>query len=107
MNSIDELIILSKAEESYIGICSCCSTINFVYKNIAIKFTLEEFEYFKNYFDNLIVDHFVFESRTGKNIFMSSSMPNIVFCFSKNEISGLKDLLNQASVMLEVKKILS
>lgn len=106
MNTLDELTILSERPEAYVGICKCCSTINFVYKNIAIKFKEDEFNYFKTYFDRLKTEEFIFESRTGKNIFMSSPAHNIVFCFGKDEVAEMKALMQEASALLEIYKIL-
>lgn len=107
MNNLDELTILSERKEAYIGICKCCSTINFIYKNIAIKFKEEEFYYYKNYFDHLNTEEFLFESKTGKNVFMSSPISNIVFCFDKKEVEEMKQLMEEASAMLQVYKILN
>lgn len=106
MKHIDELTILSESKESYIGICHCCSIINFVYKNLAIKFKEPEFDFFKNYMNNLRPEDFIFESRTGKNIFMATPTPNMVFCFSRVEIEELKRMMNEASIMLEVNRII-
>jgi hypothetical protein len=107
MDHFDDLIILSERKEAYIGLCRCCHTINFVYRNLAIQFTDEEFIYFKSYFDRLNTDDYIFESRIGKNVFMASPTKNIVYCFSKEEIELLKDLMNEASLMIEVYVILS
>lgn len=30
MKPLDEITILSESAEAYIGICTCCSTINFI-----------------------------------------------------------------------------
>lgn len=107
MEHNDELIILSESKEAYIGICHCCSVINFVYKNIALKFKEEEFSFFYRYMNNLSCDDFIFESKTGKNIFMATPSHNMVFCFSRSEIQELKILMNEASIMLEVNKIIN
>lgn len=106
MEHFDDLIILTEKEEAYIGLCRCCHTINFVYRNIAIQFTDEEFAYFKAYFDQLNTEDYLLQSRIGKNIFMASPTKNIVYCFSKEEIELLKDLMNEAVLMLEAYAIL-
>ena len=101
----DDLTILAEGEEYYIGICTCCNVINLVYRNIAIKLSEEQFEYFKNYLNELQEEYYSLKSRTGKSIFMSSSNPNIVFCFSIKELHELRKLLNESSLMLEINKI--
>ncbi|MFN3404988.1 MAG: DUF6686 family protein [Cytophagaceae bacterium] len=106
MEHFKDLTILSETDESYIGICSCCSTINLVYKNIAIKFPEEEFNIFRDYIEKIKPEDFIFESRTGKNIFMATPVKNIVLCFSTSEIWELKAMMTQASLMLEVNRIL-
>jgi hypothetical protein len=106
MKPLDEITILSESAEAYIGICTCCSTINFIYKNVAIKFKEEEFLYFKKYMEELNPSEFLFESKTGKNIFMSTPVNNIVFCFKKEEVEEINLLMQEAFTMLQVYKVL-
>lgn len=106
MKQTEDLILLSESNEAYIAKCKCCSKINVIYKNIALKLSLEEFYFFKHYFDQINPEYYFLESYTGKNIFVNSPIRNIVFCFSSEEVEELKKILNEAAVMMQVFEIL-
>ena len=101
-----DVIILSEKKEGYTGKCSCCDNINFVYKNIAIKFTPDEFDMFSTYLNTLNTEDFILENINGRNVFMRSPVKNIVFCFSKAEIEEIRELLNETALLLDVYRIL-
>lgn len=106
MEHLDKLICLSECCDGFIGICECCSNVNLLYKNIAIKLKEEEFEYFRNYLNELNPDDFIIKSRHGRNVFMRTPVKNIVLCFSKYELKELTMLFNEATLMLTAYKIL-
>ncbi|HEY8402596.1 MAG TPA: DUF6686 family protein [Cytophagaceae bacterium] len=102
MRDLHDMLLLSQRPEAYIAICTCCGNISFMYRNIAITFQHSEFEYFCQYFDNLKG----LKSEETDDVYMSTPVKNILFCFTKSEIKEIKQLLTEANLLLETYKIL-
>lgn len=106
-NDSHDIVLLAQASNGYITVCTCCGTLNLLFNNIALNFTEDEFYYFKNYFDDLQERRDKEVDLTEQNVYMSTPVKNMLFCFSLLEIRQLKRLLAEASIMLQVFKILN
>lgn len=87
--------------------CGCSARIQLSFGNFVLGLSEAELEVLKNYIPPL----YEAESKQGtpvdeRNIFLSPSIHHLMLAFSLEELEGLMDLLNQASLVLEIQNII-
>lgn len=96
---------LVKHKNGYVGICKCCKTFNVAYKNMLFSLKEAEFERFKYM---LSQKEMMSEFRTthGKELLISTPVPNYFILLKYSEITQLLGMLHQCSLIVEAKRIL-
>jgi len=87
--------------------CACSARIQLTFSNFVLELTESELEVLQAYIPPLYEQ----EKQSGlqaneRNIFLSSSVHHLMLAFSLEELAGLMDLIHQASIVLQIKKIL-
>src|SRR5688500_5880702 len=86
--------------------CACSSHIQLTFGNFVLGLSETELEVLKAYISPLYeqekeLGHPVNE----RYIYLSPSVSHLMVVFSLEELAGLMDLLNQASIVLQIQKI--
>jgi hypothetical protein len=102
----DKLLYLNKFGKITQGGCS--SRVQLSFGNFVLGLSEAELAVLKDYIPPLYEE----ERALGlpvdeKNIFLSPSISYLMLAFSLEELEGLMDLINQASIILEIQKIIS
>lgn len=96
---------LTQHENGYIGYCAGCRSYNVAYKNSL--FILSEDEY--TYYREVIVERTVmrpFFTTHGKEWLLKTPMQNYFMMFSDDEINELIQLMDEASLLMQVNQLL-
>ncbi|MEM9328580.1 MAG: DUF6686 family protein [Bacteroidota bacterium] len=88
--------------------CRHCSRVGLYYKNLLVGFEHRDFQAFSRSLLHLDFDRASILFPNGsKHLVVDTCHEDIQFTFLKEEYEELKDLLNQALLMLEVNKYTS
>lgn len=105
MSCIPEIII----EGNYFNIarCSHCKRIGLYYKNLLVGFSPKAFEKFSDAFVKINFDKQALRFPDGdKHIIINTCHNDIQLNFKEKEFDEMKEMLEQASVLLEAKNVL-
>lgn len=96
---------LTQQDNGYIGFCAGCGSYNVAYKNML--FVLSESEY--TYFRQALKDHLgmrPFFTTHGKEWLLKTPMQNYYLMLTDDEISEIGQMMDDASLLMEVDDIL-
>ncbi|GEO04946.1 hypothetical protein AAE02nite_26100 [Adhaeribacter aerolatus] len=87
--------------------CGCSARIQLNFGNFVLGLSETELEVLQGYSPPLYEQ----EKEAGRptnerNIYLSPSVYHLMLAFSLEELAGLMDLINQASIVLQIQKIL-
>jgi hypothetical protein len=87
--------------------CGCSARVQLSFGNFVLGLSEAELDVLKDYIPPLYEE----ESKLGtpvdeRNIFLSPSINHLMLAFSLQELDGLMDLINQASLVLEIQNII-
>ncbi|UZR99456.1 DUF6686 family protein [Chondrinema litorale] len=105
MSCIPEILL----EGNYFNIARCrhCKRIGLYYKNLLVGFTPEAFEKFSDAFVKLNFQKMALKFPDGhKHIIINTCHHDIQLNFIEKEFDEMKEMLEQASVLLEAKDVL-
>lgn len=95
---------LVKNRNGYAGICPCCNHYNIAFKNML--FNLNDYEFV--WFRSLLVQKKMmcdFPTSHGKEILLSTPLPNFSILLTHYEIEQLLDMMNSVHLIVEARKI--
>ncbi|MEL7002033.1 MAG: DUF6686 family protein [Bacteroidota bacterium] len=99
--------ILVNGDYFNIAKCRCCNRIGLYYKNILIGFESIDFDCFAKSFLDIFFEKYKTEFPDGKDhIVINSAHKDIQFTFTRQEYIELKDMIQQARLLLESENIL-
>ena len=105
MSHQHRLKTLTQQENGYIGYCAGCQSFNVAYKNSLFILSESEFDCYRQ----------VMADRTGMNPFftthdkewiLKTPMPNYYLMFSEAELDEIIQMMNEASLLMEVNQLL-
>jgi hypothetical protein len=107
-HSNNALRILSHSEKGYIGQCNCCDHFNFAFGNVLFIFTEDGLRGFQSVLYEEHHFHQLAEPLPhGKTHMLPSPIPNFFVSFDSQELEQIKNLFQEALLVLEIDKILS
>ncbi|MHA4737566.1 DUF6686 family protein [Dyadobacter sp. MSC1_007] len=107
-HSYDSLRILSQTEKGYIGQCNCCNNFNFAYGNVLFIFTEDGLRGFQSVlYDGYHIQNLNEPLPHGKSHLLASPIPNFMLSFDNAEMEEIRNLFQEALLVLEVDKIFS
>ncbi|MCW5911134.1 MAG: hypothetical protein KIT62_08675 [Cyclobacteriaceae bacterium] len=100
--------VLAECREGYIGLCSCCGELNFVYKNLLLTFQEAEFHhFFEWWFDQCDRQHYHITLLNGKTHFFTGPVPNMFLVYTKDELEEIKHLYTEVKLALDARRIIN
>ena len=96
---------LSQNENGYIGYCAGCQSFNVAYKNSLFILAEAEFACYQEVMADRTAMRPFFTTH-GKEWLMKTPMPNYFITFSDDEINDLIQLMEEATLIMEVGQIL-
>ena len=93
-------------ELGYVGICDGCRVINVAFQNSLFCLTLDQFDTFAEMMHDRLAMRPVSTSH-GKELLLSTPMPNYFLLFAEGELDALCALLTEAAPVLQAERILA
>ncbi len=99
--------ILEHNKFGYVARCKKCQSIQLAFGTTAITLDEKQFDEFRETIRDYYTAYACKESPEIKDLYVSTEVPAISMVFSYKEIEILMEMLEQASISLEVKRVLS
>jgi hypothetical protein len=99
--------VLTKCENGYIGICTCCKEFNFAYKNVLLTFQEESlFQFFNWLIECKDNPEYHLGLPHGRTHVYPSPMHNLFLVYTEEELVEIEQLFMEVRLVLEVRKII-
>lgn len=98
--------LLSNNSYGCVTMCNRRAHVQVCFGNVLFALTQEEFSNFNKHICCIHQKHFR-ELMEGKKLFIKTERQSLMIAFSGNELNNLKNLLSEASLMMEVEQILN
>ncbi|WP_420150770.1 DUF6686 family protein [Spirosoma sp.] len=105
MDHQHHLKTLSQNESGYVGYCAGCRSYNLAYKNSLFILAEAEFVSYQEVITNRTAMRPFFTTH-GKEWLLKTPMSNYFVLFSEDEINELIQLMNEATLLMEVDQLL-
>ena len=102
-----EIELLNKNELGCVTRCSLCGDFQIGFGSLIYILTSEEFEIFLNRINSLYDEHSESLISYGEKLYITTDSKKMILAFNMYELKLLLNLLNETSILLEVKELLN
>jgi hypothetical protein len=106
MNHQHQFRTIAQNEFGYVGICSGCRTVNVAFQNSLFCLPPDQVEAFTEIMRDQLAMRPFYTSH-GKEMLMTTPMPNYFILFTEKELDTLCELLAESAPVLEAERILA
>ncbi|MVM31732.1 hypothetical protein GO755_16915 [Spirosoma sp. HMF4905] len=97
---------IAQNDLGYVGICSSCGILNVAFQNSLFCLTLDQFKAFAEIMHDRL-DMRPFCTTHGKELLLTTPMPNYFLLFTEDELDLFCELLTEVAPVLEAERILA